>query len=389
MGNSASSTQYEQFNRDYVKYGEAKDPHYGHVVYYHERSNPNNLVLVKDKWTNSLAESQDINAFVQNRQGIEHPNLARCQNYIQEEDKQWFSTFYKHNLAFGFHENNLEKEILKRNSDLDFNNFKSFSEPELWYLTNCVNNVDLTLGREGGSYHGDIQPGTVMLDEQGKVRVIDSGLLHLNKTTYQRMLYDRNVKAALSPQLLEQIQQKKVNPEYDASKEESWGLGMVALCAATNTTLDDYYNWKVPELKRDVLQQKLDSIDGPYSKQFHGFVESCLEETEDRRASLEDHERFLRPHQKDINDLQLDFKTRKSNVVQARPILIEEKKAPAPYNGLISGEDFFFRNPSANQIVTELKPVIQPNPVVQLNYDDFFGQKTTILETNRGDFRFQ
>jgi len=386
MGNS-SSTQYEQFHQYYVKHGEDKDPRYGHVVYYHHRNQPKDLVLVKDKWTNSLAESQDINTFVQNRQSIDHPNLAPCRNYIMEEDKQWCSTFYKHNLAFDYYDNNLEKEIRKRNSDADFSNFKSFSEPELWYLANSVTNVDLALAREGGGYHGDVQPSTVLLDEEGKVKMIDSGLLHLNKTTYQRMLYDRNVKAAVSPQLLDQLQQKKVNPEYDASKEESWGVGMVALCAATNTTLDDYYDWSVPELRRHVLNEKLDSVNGPYSKQFHGFVQSSLEDTDDRRASLEDHERFLRPYQNDINNLKLDFKQRKTLVASAIPIVVQEVR-PDKYTGLVYGDDAFFRNPTP----TEINRVIEPatvNPVVQLNYDDFFGQKTTIVENNRGDLFFR
>jgi hypothetical protein len=386
MGNS-SSTQYEQFHQYYVKHGENKDPRYGHVVYYHHRNQPKDLVLVKDKWTNSLAESQDINTFVQNRQSIDHPNLAPCRNYIMEEDKQWCSTFYKHNLAFDYYDNNLEKEIRKRNSDSDFSNFKSFSEPELWYLANSVTNVDLALAREGGGYHGDVQPSTVLLDEEGKVKMIDSGLLHLNKSTYQRMLYDRNVKAAVSPQLLEQLQQKKVNPEYDASKEESWGVGMVALCAATNTTLDDYYDWSVPELRRHVLNEKLDSINGPYSKQFHGFVESSLEESEDRRATLEDHERFLRPHQNDINNLKLDFKLRKTNVANATPVIVQEVRTDN-YTGLVYGDDAFFRNPTPTQIVREIQPVTV-NPVIQLNYDDFFGQKTTIVENDRGDFFFR
>ena len=162
---------------------------------------------------------------------------------------------------------------------------------------------------------------------------------------------------------------------------------MVALCAATNTTLDDYYDWSVPELRRHVLNEKLDSVNGPYSKQFHGFVQSSLEDTDDRRASLEDHERFLRPYQNDINNLKLDFKQRKTLVASAIPIVVQEVR-PDKYTGLVYGDDAFFRNPTP----TEINRVIEPatvNPVVQLNYDDFFGQKTTIVENNRGDLFFR
>ena len=43
------------------------------------------------------------------------------------------------------------------------------SEPEIWYMTNAIINADLTLGREGGEYHGNIQPATVLLNDVGKV----------------------------------------------------------------------------------------------------------------------------------------------------------------------------------------------------------------------------
>lgn len=33
------------------------------------------------------------------------------------------------------------------------------------------------------------------------VKTIDSTLVHLNKGTYDRMLFDRNIKAAVSPEL--------------------------------------------------------------------------------------------------------------------------------------------------------------------------------------------
>ena len=41
---------------------------------------------------------------------------------------------------------------------------------------------------------------------------------------------------------------------------------MTALCAGTNTNLDDYYNWEVPELKWHAVNENLDKLNGPYSK---------------------------------------------------------------------------------------------------------------------------
>lgn len=65
------------------------------------------------------------------------------------------------------------------------------------------------------------------------------------------MLFNKNLKASLSPQLCEQCEVKKVDPVYDPSREETWGLGMTLLCQANNTTLDDYYDYTVPRVKMD------------------------------------------------------------------------------------------------------------------------------------------
>ncbi len=254
MGNNQSK-DIENFRNNYKKHKETKDPRYGSVKYFHNKGNPSDLVVVKDKWTKSLNESQEINALIENRKDIYHPNLAQCHNYIQEQDQQFFNTFYKHNMAFEYHDNNLEKEIKSR-TDFDSGNYmdpKQFSEPEVWYMGNAMVNVDCLLAREGGSYHGDVQPSTMMLDPSGKMKTIDSSLVHLNKSSYSRMLYDRNVHSPLSPNLCDQMEKGKVNPVYDPSKEESWALGISMLCAGTNTTPDDYYDWKTPSLKRDAL----------------------------------------------------------------------------------------------------------------------------------------
>ncbi len=49
------------------------------------------------------------------------------------------------------------------------------------------------------------------------------------------------------------MKEAKVNPEYDQNKEDSWCLGMTILCAGTNTSLDDYYNWSTPSLNEEFI----------------------------------------------------------------------------------------------------------------------------------------
>jgi len=384
MGNkSAAQSEVENFKNNYIKHGEEDNKNYGHVTYFHNKYSPSEMVMVKNQWSNSLSESEDMDAIIANRQNINHPNIAKTRYYVKQDDKQWCSTFHKHTTAFEYHENNLESEISKRvNSHSVASGPVSLSEPEFWYLANSVVSADTAFNREGGAYHGNIQPSTLMLDNSGQVKIADNQLINFHKTTYQRMLYDRNVKAPLSPNLLAQLKEKRVNPTYDPSKEESWALGMSTLCAATNTNLDYYYDWKVPEIKWHNVHDKLDSINGPYSKQVHGFVESCLEETEERRPSLEDHERFLKPYSSEIVQHKLDFKTRNVNTSQTivNPgVHTIEHQTILPWNGLISNDDDFFSQPVIIErkvnLVEEVKPVI-----IQAPSDDFFNNIERIVE---------
>lgn len=40
---------------------------------------------------------------------------------------------------------------------------------------------------------------------------------------------------------------------------------MTMLCQGTNTTLDDYYDWNVPRVKYDRLEEGLSELDNNYS----------------------------------------------------------------------------------------------------------------------------
>lgn len=379
MGNN-QSREVEEFKNQYVKHGEVDDSRYGHVTFYHSKYNPQEVVMVKDKWTNSIAESQEIAGFIENRKDISHPNLAENKHYLKTEDKQWCSTFHKHTTAFEFQENNLEKQIRDRNNfnGGDFNQYDKYSEPQLWYMANSVVNVDTALARDGGSYHGDIQPSTVLLDPENRVKIIDNGMIHADKPSYNRMLYNRKNKVALSPLLCEQMEQTKVKPEYEPSKEDSWGLGMTLLCASTNTSLDDYYDWKKPEIKRHMVNDSLDQINGPYSKQFHGFVTSCLEESQDMRPSMEDHQSFLRPYQREAESVQLDFKKKTNAVNNPAPVNPAIIRGP-DFTDVIGGGDFFDR---------DVLPVnnFDFGGVIATDAGNFFDKKEEVLIDDKGNF---
>lgn len=78
MGNNESSTFdiQEKLNM-YQKREVVDDPRYGKVAIYNHLHNPNDLILVKKKWTNTISEAERLNSFVESRRANTHRNLAK------------------------------------------------------------------------------------------------------------------------------------------------------------------------------------------------------------------------------------------------------------------------------------------------------------------------
>lgn len=198
MGNK-SSKELDEFYANWVQHSSVKDPRYDQVKFFHNRADPHQILMLKDRYTNEPGDSQEINALIENRRQIHHPNVCSSQDYIQQENSQNFSNFYKHHLAFEYYDNNQDIQT-RRRAQVN----KEAPEQQLWYTAYSLVDADCTLAREGGSYHNDLQPSTILHRDESEipdVKTIDSQLVHLNKSTYSRMLYNRNVKAAVSPTL--------------------------------------------------------------------------------------------------------------------------------------------------------------------------------------------
>lgn len=133
-------------------------------------------------------------------------------------------------------------------------------------------------------------------------------------------------------------------------------------------------------------------IKGPYSNEVHDFISRSLEYSEEQRASLDDHEKFLRPYQKEANEVTLDFKKRALNSAitgkdfnfVAQPVKKVTKELPsdtffdkkviikteAPTNKAVTGEDFNFGDPQA---VKKQKSLALPT-------DAYFEKQEVIIE---------
>lgn len=367
MGNSASNSKLHFLN-DVVSHGKENDPRFGRVAFHHEKDEPAKLYLSKKVWTDSSEESSAVAELLELRQAVSHQNLAQLVNYEKSPQHHAMTTFTKHFFAWEYFDNDLERDIRAKQAG-DYGSGITYTEPQLWYFLNAAVNADLALQRQGGLYHGNLQPATLLLDGARNAKLLDNRTLFPTATTYDRMLHDRAVRAAVSPGLMRELKQSLVSPAYNASKEDAWALGVTGLCAAAGRSLDDYYDWRGRRVRLDEIESDLQGLEGLYSPQLIAFLRSCLQEEEAQRLPLEAHEEFLASFQAAIYALQLDFAKKGprvvyEDVVETKVFYETNVEKAEPRNDLLIGDSGFF--------TAEPPRVVSPPSRVINTHGDFF-----------------
>lgn len=85
MGNAESTGFYnsdelairDNIENQFQKRETFSDERYGKVTLYNHNHDPQNLLLLKEKWTNTNQESSELNNFIKSRSQINHPNIAK------------------------------------------------------------------------------------------------------------------------------------------------------------------------------------------------------------------------------------------------------------------------------------------------------------------------
>jgi serine/threonine protein kinase len=233
-------------------------------------------------------------------------------------DDQGLSSFHKFNMGFEFHNQNLAKELHERkhvydDGDYDNSSMKFFSEPEVWYLISSFASVIKTF-EEHGYHHGDIQPKNILVDPSGFVKILDNSLVNYGKIGYQKMVFDATYTTALSPILIDSLKERELNPRHDKVKSDIFSLGITALCAATNNSINHYYDWvnkrvrmayrsigenPIPGSLKNTVDDDLDRMQNiiGYSPQLVNTIRAMLHENESQRIGIDELLEFLEQHQ--------------------------------------------------------------------------------------------
>jgi serine/threonine protein kinase len=353
MGNSNERTEMDTFKNNYEKRAMDLGERYGKAKFYSRKNNPNEIIMTKDYWTNNLDESTSYDEMVEVRKDITHENLAKTYVHDVSQENQFFTEFYKHSTAHEYHDHNLYKEIAaRRNSEEG----REFSENEVWYYANAMVDMDEHLKEESlGTPHGDLQPKTLMLNDEGNVKIIDNAIV-TNKDNYQKCNFNDDYFAPIAPELLDDLKVNKVNPENEFSdKSEVWAIGITSLSAATNNFPERYYDWNKKEYLRDTIDEDLEALEGKKSPEQINFIKKCLEHDPEERWSLSEANEFLKPYKGLARKKQLNFMNRQ----------VEQTDE-------LGGNDFFDNeNLAHKEIVTEtgVKEVMETE---ELGGNDFF-----------------
>lgn len=353
MGNSNERTEMDTFKNNYEKRAMDLGERYGKAKFYSRRNNPNEIIMTKDYWTNNLDESTSYDEMVEVRKDITHENLAKTYVHDVSQENQFFTEFYKHSTAHEYHDHNLYKEIAaRRNSEEG----REFSENEVWYYANAMVDMDEHLKEESlGTPHGDLQPKTLMLNDEGNVKIIDNAIV-TNKDNYQKCNFNDDYFAPIAPELLDDLRVNKVNPDNEFSdKAEVWAIGITSLSAATNNYPERYYDWNKKEVLRETIDEDLEGLEGRKSPEQINFIRKCLEHDPEERWSLSEANEFLKPYKGLARKRQLNFMNRQ----------VEQTDE-------LGGNDFFDNDALAHkEVVTEtgIKEVLETE---ELGGNDFF-----------------
>lgn len=383
MGHTESKPeQFANFIKSYQKREEVNDDRYGNVTIYNHAHNPTDLIMVKDRWTNTPPDAAELAGMTNTRVQNNHKNLAKMLQYGVKEDNQMCSTFYKHFMAFEYYPKNVEQEIEDKNKNPNHEFYsKYYSEPEVWYIIDGLISLLMSF-KERGYHHGDIQPKNIFIDPHGFIKMVDNSLVNYGKTGYLKMIFQPGYKSALSPQLLKAFQSKELHPNHDAIKSDIFSIGITLLCTCLNTSIDNYYNWSVPSLNVDNIRRSYDEMSRlGFSHQLISTIQGFLDDNEDRRTSLEEIYAFLSKYQEAIRKGQMNF-----------------GGVPPPTNGpqygygaangafqnsVLPGQPGFATSTYPNQPITQTTTTTTTGPVVQGGTAGYYAgpQKNQIVQS--------
>ena len=159
------------------------------------------------------------------------------------------------------------------------------SAGELLYLINAVVQACLFLESKQ-VYHGNLTPDNIFVSPEGIIKVADNGMVQDQMTAYQQALTSGTLQNGfLSPQLLAELRQRNLAPEYNPFRSDVFSLGVTSLLAATLNLKSGVYNNAEYTVNWDVVNTLLIQARSLYSQNIINLIQSMLQREEAQRPS--------------------------------------------------------------------------------------------------------
>ncbi|CAD8049296.1 unnamed protein product [Paramecium sonneborni] len=307
---------------------------------------------------NSVSSEQEgqLFNFHNQAQSLYHPNLIKYYGfYIDPEitTNLIISKWYYQAL----------NKTIKNICSYHFQYKSLIPEKDLWnYLYQIFQGLQFLETKQ--QWHLQIQPDAIYLDQNMQVRLIPMGILRI--LSGYSLVFNKQGQALLSPELIEQLRLKNINPVHDPSKSDIFSLGMTLLEFMTlKSSFDCYsFNTNPPQLNDQLIEERLqESIMNGYSDDLIKLTKNMLQRDMHYRVGIRD---VL--NSKELNQ---NYHNQGNNLSPLKPTLNLSNP----------------RQQNVNQ--QEQKPFIQPSIPVPIEQSNFQQNQVSIfkpyLELNKLD----
>ena len=236
------------------------DPRFGEISII-QKKNTGELVMLKEKVTNSEKEAKVDLLQAKKRLQLQHPYIQKMLDYSCHQRSEFCSKFYKIRGFYELPSNDLKKEISYRKK-----NMQEFDHEELTHMAYQILSALDYLQSKGTSF-GDLKPNHISVENENHVyKLLD----RLNDPSPVVQAQMNNILAGrplyCSPSVFGAVKGNKKKVNHDPHKSDCFSLGMCLLEAGTLENVQDVYNQRNGSINEDKLDQHIGTFRAKYEE---------------------------------------------------------------------------------------------------------------------------
>lgn len=244
-----------------------------------KKANKAEKIMLATKLVDTTQELEVSMKLAQNLLDYNHPNLANVLAHSEKNEFQCLNQTFRHAIAVEY-PNTCIEDLTKTNGD-------NVKETHCWYIFKVLGDVCNYMAK-GNLPLGEVSPSTVMVDDNGEVKLLNLDLLTGYRTCLERAFNIPGYKTTFAPEQLEKLNllNRKID-DIDTNKAEVFGIGMTVLCIATDEYIDAYYEWSNYVINFDKVVKRINQLKSKgFTEEFIKILAATLEPQPANRISL-------------------------------------------------------------------------------------------------------